>query len=209
MSAHRRPVPPGRAGRLRLRHSLGTALRGADLLERKLRLLLDRERELRRTAEEAGRVWGDRLAEAETWCVRGLLLGGEQALFEASPADRAEVDVEWTALMGVSHPSSASWTAPVRSPAERTPGNTAFTHAETAYRAAVRAAAEYSAARTAAELIAAEAERTRRRVRALRRHWIPRLTRELAVVELGLEEAEHEETVRRRWGASYRNRDGG
>lgn len=209
MSARRGRVPPGRGGRLRLQHSLGTALRGADLLERKLRLLLDRERALRRTAEEAGRAWRDSLAEAETWCVRGLLLGGERALFDAAPADRAGVDVEWTALMGVSYPSSVSWTAPVRSPAERTPGNTALTHAETAYRAAVRAAAEHSAARTAAELIAAEAERTRQRVRALRRHWIPQLAHELAAVELALEEAEHEETVRRRWAASSRNRDGG
>ncbi|WP_199835971.1 V-type ATP synthase subunit D [Streptomyces sp. TP-A0356] len=209
MSARRRGVPPGRAGRLRLRHSLGTAVRGAELLERKLRLLLDREREVRRTAEEAGRVWRDRLAEAETWCVRGLLIGGERALFEAAPADRAGVDVEWTALMGVSHPSRVSWKAPVRSLAERTPGNTALAHAQTAYRAAVRAAAEHSAARSAAELIAAEAERTRQRVRALRRHWIPRLTGELAAVELALEEAEHEEAVRRRWAASSRDRAGG
>ena len=44
MSPRRGRVPPGRAGRLRLRHSLGTALRGADLLERKLRLLLEKER---------------------------------------------------------------------------------------------------------------------------------------------------------------------
>ncbi|GAA3784759.1 V-type ATP synthase subunit D [Streptomyces chiangmaiensis] len=206
MSARPRRVPPGRTGRLRLRHSLGIALRGADLLERKLRLLRDRERELSRTAQEAGCIWGDRLAEAETWCVRGLLLGGERAPFEAAPADRAGVDVAWTSVVGVSHPSSVSWTAPVRSPAERTPGNTALAHAERAYRLAVRAAAEHSAALTAAELIAAEAQRTRQRVRALRRHWIPRLTGELAAVELALEEAEHEEAVRRRWAASSRDR---
>ncbi|MEU6370462.1 V-type ATP synthase subunit D [Streptomyces sp. NPDC046931] len=206
MSARRLRVPPGRAGRLRLRHSLGTALRGADLLERKLRLLLDRERELRRTAEEAGRTWRGRLAEAETWCVRGLLIGGERALFGAAPAGRAGVDVEWTSSMGVSHPSGASWTAPARSFDEPTPGNTALAHAEAAYRAAVRAAVEHSAARSAAELLAAEAERTRQRVRALRRHWIPRLMRELAAVELALEEAEREEAVRRRWAASSRDR---
>ncbi|WP_258382440.1 hypothetical protein [Streptomyces sp. NTH33] len=58
----------------------------------------------------------------------------------------------------------------------------------------------------AAELIAAEAETTRQRVRALRRHWTLRLRRELAAVELALEEAEHEEAVRRRWAASPRRR---
>ncbi|MFD1662106.1 V-type ATP synthase subunit D [Streptomyces caeni] len=201
MSPRRHRVPPGRAGRLRLRHGLDTALRGADLLERKLRLLLDRERELRRAADEAGRAWRERLAEAETWLVRGLLLGGERALADAAPAARARVDVAWTSLMGVDHPSGASVAPPVRSPSERTPGNTALAHAETAYRAAVRAAAEHAAARTAAEVVGAEAGRTGQRVRALRRHWIPRLTRDLAAVELALEETEHEESVRRRWAA--------
>ncbi|MEU9383926.1 V-type ATP synthase subunit D [Streptomyces sp. NPDC048279] len=99
-----------------------------------------------------------------------------------------------------------AWAAPVRSAAEPTPPNTALTHAETAYRAAVRAAAEHAAHRAAAELLAAEAQRTRQRVRALRRHWIPRLRGELAAVELGLEEAEHEEAVRRRWAASHGTR---
>ncbi|WP_225101691.1 V-type ATP synthase subunit D [Streptomyces sp. CoH27] len=203
MTVHGRRVPPGRAGRLRLRRSLATALRGADLLERKLRLLLDREQAERRAAEEAGRVWRERLAEADSWLVRGVLLGGERALAEAVPADRSRIDVQWAALMGVRHPAAVDWADPVRSPAEPTPPNTALTHAETAYRAAVRAAAEHAAHRAAADLLAAEAERTRQRVRALRRHWIPRLQRELASVELGLEEAEHEEAVRRRWAASH------
>ncbi|MFE0512721.1 V-type ATP synthase subunit D [Streptomyces sp. NPDC058964] len=203
MTAHGRRVPPGRAGRLRLRRNLATALRGADLLERKLHLLLDRERTERRAAENAGSAWREALADADTWLVRGTLLGGERALAQAVPADRARVDVEWAALMGVRHPAAAAWTAPVRSPAEPTPPNTALAQAETAYRAAVRAAAEYAAHRAAADLLAAEGERTRQRVRALRRRWIPRLQRELAALETALEEAEHEEAVRRRWAASH------
>ncbi|WP_225829932.1 V-type ATP synthase subunit D [Streptomyces sp. NK08204] len=202
MNGHGRRVPPGRAGRLRLRRGLATALRGADLLERKLRLLLDHERAERRAAQEAGRVWQDRLAEADLWLLRGVLLGGERALAEAVPTDRAGVDVRWASLMGVRHPADVTLTAPVRSPDETTPSNTALVHADTAYRAAVRAAAEHAAHRAAAELLGAEAGRTRQRVRALRRHWIPRLRRELAAVELTLEEAEHEEGVRRRWAAA-------
>ncbi|WP_369386542.1 V-type ATP synthase subunit D [Streptomyces sp. CG1] len=203
MSEHGRRVPAGRAGRLRLRRSLATALRGSDLLDRKLRLLLDREGAERRAAEEAGRVWRERLAEAESWLVRGVMLGGEQALAEAVPADQASVEVEWDALMGARHPAAVAWTGPVRSPAEPTPSNTALEHAETAYRAAVRAAADHAAHRSAAELLAAEAARTRQRVRALRHHWIPRLRGDLAAVELALEEAEHEEAVRRRWAATH------
>ncbi|MEU9544826.1 MULTISPECIES: hypothetical protein [Streptomyces] len=57
--------------------------------------------------------------------------------------------------------------------------------------------------KVAAELLAADATRTRQRVRALRRHWILRRRRELATMELVLEGAEHEEAVRRRWGAAH------
>lgn len=50
-----RRTPPGRAGRLRLRHSLDVAERGADLLERKLRILrAEHERLLRAEAAAAG-----------------------------------------------------------------------------------------------------------------------------------------------------------
>ncbi|MFD6023889.1 V-type ATP synthase subunit D [Streptomyces griseoluteus] len=199
MSPRARRVPAGRAGRLRLRRSLATAVRGADLLERKLRLLLDREHMARQAAEVAGDAWRQGLAEAETWLVRGVLLGGERALAEAAPAERTRVEVQWGALMGVRHPAAVSWTDPVRSPQEQTPSNTALAHAETAYRAAARAAAELAAHLAAAELLGAEAVRTRQRVRALRRHWIPRLRDDLAAAELALEEAEHEEAVRRRW----------
>ncbi|MGW2183211.1 V-type ATP synthase subunit D [Streptomyces sp. NPDC001732] len=202
MSTRGRRAPAGRAGRLRLRRSLATALRGADLLERKARLLLDRERAERRAAENAGLVWRNRLAEADSWLVRGVMLGGERALAEAVPAGRASVELRWQALMGVHHPAAVTWTGPVRSPAESTPPNTALAHAEVAYRSAVRAAAEHAAHRAAADLLAAEAERTRQRVRALRRRWIPQLRSELAAVEIALEEAEHEEAVRRRWAAS-------
>ncbi|WP_234020701.1 V-type ATP synthase subunit D [Streptomyces sp. 142MFCol3.1] len=202
MSTQRRRVPPGRVGRLWLDRHLATAQRGADLLERKLRLLLDRERAERQAAADAGSAWREELAHADTWLMRGLLLGGEQALAQSVPADRARVGVEWAALMGVHHPAAVTWTAPVRSPAEPTPPNTALAHAETAYRAAVHAAAEYAAHQAAAELLAAEAQRVRHRVRALRRHWIPQLRHELALLELALEESEHEEAVRRRWAAS-------
>ncbi|GGS55480.1 V-type ATP synthase subunit D [Streptomyces cinerochromogenes] len=203
MSPRGRRATTGRAGRLPLRRSLATAVRGADLLERKLRLLVGREHTARQAAEDADRVWRRTLAEAETWLVRGVLLGGERALAEAAPADRARVDVRWAALMGVRHPVSVDWSDPVRSPAEPTPSNTALAHAETAYRAAARAAADLAAHRAAAGLLAAEAERTRQRVRALRRHWIPRLRDELAAVELAVEEAERQEAVRRRWAATH------
>lgn len=195
-------IPPGRAGRLRLRHSLEVAQRGADLLERKLRILRSEQERLLRTEETAAVAWRDRLAEAETWLLRGLLLGGEQALdATASGIGPARVTVEWTSSMGVRHPSAASCTVPARPPTATAPANAALTHAETAYREAVSAAADHAAAAAAARIVGAEVLSTRQRARALRRHWIPRLQAALTHAELALEQAEHEDAVRRRWAA--------
>lgn len=184
-----RRVPPGRAARLRLRHSLDVALRGADLLDRKLRILRKRHRLLLRQERDAEQAWHERLGEAETWLLRGLLLGGERALTTAAVAARADVAVEWAVSMGVHHPSGVSCTDAVRAAWEPLPAGTALVHAEAAYRDAVRTAAALAAARTAARLMAAEIERTGRRARALRRHWIPQLSTELTIVDQSLEQA--------------------
>jgi V/A-type H+/Na+-transporting ATPase subunit D len=197
-------TPPGRAARLRLRHSLDVALRGADLLEQKLRILRT-EHQRRLDAEAAARHdWHERLQKAETWLLRGLLLSGEHALETSTPTARADVTLTWTTTMGVHHPDRASCTPAERTPTEPTPGNTALAHAEAAYRDALRTAAEYATATAAARLLGAEVHTTRRRVRALRRHWIPRLTGTLTAIDLALEQAEHEDTVRRRWAAERR-----
>jgi vacuolar-type H+-ATPase subunit D/Vma8 len=195
-----RRTPPGRAGRLRLRHSLDVAERGADLLEQKLRILRSEHQRLLRAREAAERDWRDLLSEAESWLLRGLLLGGEQALDSAAAGiGAAEVTVHWTTSMGVRHPATVATSVPSRPPTAAAPTNTALVHAEAAYGRAVRAAAEYAAAHAAAELVGAEVISTRHRARALRRHWIPRLREALHQSDLALEQAEHEDSVRRRW----------
>ncbi|MFF9060973.1 V-type ATP synthase subunit D [Streptomyces sp. NPDC014882] len=197
-----RRTPPGRAGRLRLRRSLDVAERGAGLLERKLRVLRAEHRRLVHAEEAAARAWSDLLSEAETWLLRGLLLSGQQALDAAAAGiGPAEVTVDRTASLGVRRPAAASVTVPARTSASAAPTNTALVHAEAVYARALRAAAEYAVARDAAELMGAEVLSTRHRVRALRRHWIPRLREELDRTELALEQAEHEDGVRRRWAA--------
>jgi vacuolar-type H+-ATPase subunit D/Vma8 len=199
-----RRTPPGRAGRLRLRHSLDVALRGADLLEQKLRILRGEHQRLLQAEDEAARAWRELLPEAEMWLLRGLLLGGERALDSAAAGiGPAETSVRWTATMGVRQPSAVSIAVPPRAPTAAAPANTALVHAEAAYRRALRAAGEYAAAHAAAELIGAEVIGTRRRVRALRRHWIPRLCDGLARADLALEQSEHEDAVRRRWAAGH------
>ncbi|MEU0112401.1 V-type ATP synthase subunit D [Streptomyces bobili] len=201
MTSDRR-APPGRAGRLRLRRSLDVAERGADLLERKLRILSSEHQRLLHAEESADRARRDLLSEAETWLLRGLLLGGEQALDAAvAGIGPAEVTVRWTSSMGVRRPAAASVAVRARPRTSAAPTNTALVHAEAVYGRALRAAAEYAVAHDAAELMGAEVISTRHRVRALRRHWIPRLREALDRADLALEQAEHEDGVRRRWAA--------
>jgi V/A-type H+-transporting ATPase subunit D len=195
-------TPPGRAGRLRLRHSLAVALRGADLLEKKLRILRTEHQRLVQAEEACSAAWREQLREAETWLLRGLVLSGEHALHSAAAVlAPADVTVGWTASMGVRHPSGISCTVPERAASAAAPGNTALVHAEAAYRQAVRAAADYACARVAARIVGAEVTSTSQRVRALQRHWIPRLQEALAHADLALEQSEHEDSVRRRWAA--------
>lgn len=195
-------TPPGRAGRQHLLHRLAVAARGADLLEKKLRVLRTEHQRLVQAEEACAAAWRERLGEAETWLSRGLVLSGEHALYAAAAGlAPADVTVRWTASMGVRRPSGISCTVPARPTSAATPGNTALVHAEAAYRLAVRAAADHACARAAARIVGAEVASTSRRVRALRRHWIPRLQEALAHVDLALEQSEHEDSVRRRWAA--------
>ncbi len=152
-----RRIPPGRAGRLRLRRSLAVATRGAELLDRKLRILREEHERLLRAEEAGALAWEDRLSTAETWLLRGLVLGGEQAL-EAAAAGvgKARFTAGGKSTMGVRHPSGASCTIPDRPAGAALPGNAALVHAESAYRKAVLAAGEYAAAQAAARVIGAE-----------------------------------------------------
>lgn len=200
-------TPPGRAGRLRLRHRLDVAERGAGLLEQKLRVLRSEHERLLKAEERATREWHAQCPEAEVWLLRGLLLGGEQALESAAAGiGPAEVTIHWTTCMGVRLPGTVSLSVPARPPTSAAPTNTALVHAEAAYGRAVRAAAEYAVAHTAAELMGAEVISTRHRVRALRRHWIPRLREAVGRADLALEQAEHEDGVRRRWAVGTAER---
>ncbi|MDQ0957164.1 vacuolar-type H+-ATPase subunit D/Vma8 [Streptomyces sp. B4I13] len=195
-------VPPSRAARLHLRHRLAVALRGADLLEQKLRILFARHERLDQAEESSGSRWHDLVEEADTWLLRAVLLSGEYALDGAAAGvGPARITIDETVTMGVRYPSEVTCALQDRAPDSAAPANTALVHAEAAYREAVRAAAEYAVAHAAARIVGAEVLSTRRRVRALRRHWIPRLETALARVELALEQSEHEDAVRRRWAA--------
>ncbi|MFD2417116.1 V-type ATP synthase subunit D [Amycolatopsis pigmentata] len=69
------------------------------------------------------------------------------------------------------------------------PGPSALVLARQAYEEAARAAARHAAAGAALCAVTAEANATRRRVRALRHHWIPVLGEALAALATGTRRA--------------------
>ena len=105
-------VPPGRAGRSWLRRRLATAERGREQMDRKLRILFPEQQRLHIQADRQRTEWASACAEADRWLVRAVLLGGQDALRQASTARPVGVEVEWSTAMGLSYPSGQSCRSP-------------------------------------------------------------------------------------------------
>src|SRR5690606_21874878 len=165
-------VPPGRAGRLRLRRRLATAHRARELLDRKLRILRREQERLTLLVEHTGRRWESAAREADAATLRAALLGGERAMRLAVPDEQAAVTIGWTSSMGISYPTAvvyhaaASSTGPV--------GTAAIYDARVACQHALDAAVHHSAAEAALRIVAGEVAATRGRLRAIEERSIPR-----------------------------------
>ena len=187
-------VPPGRAGRLWLARRLQVARRGADLLDRKLRILTEELGRLRESAAQTAEEWNRSCVEAERWLLRASVLGGQRAVRLAADGEVADVTISYTVSMGVRHPASTTCVIPV--PA--TWDGPTLTRTRQAHGAALAAAVRHAAAAEALRVVEAEALATRYRLRAIRERWIPRLEQALAEVTLAIEEQELADAARLR-----------
>lgn len=193
-------VPPGRTGRLWLRHRLDTASRGAALLEQKLRALREEQSPLAQRVRRSGEEWARQAQEAQSWLLRAALVGGQRGIRLAGTNEPAAVTITWTTAMGVRYPNDAVCTLPpADSPSP--PASMAIIRAAQAHRLALDVAVRHAVAIAAERVVGAEVTATSHRVRSLRQHWIPRLQEALARAELELEEQERAEGVRHRWAA--------
>ena len=161
-------VPPGRMGRLWLIRRLDVADRAVSLLEEKLRLLAAERDVLRQRADETRRAWHDACRHAEAWGLRATLLAGRRALGLATPTARASVTIGWATTIGVRYPDRVECSLP----------------------------AEHAAVQSALGIVERELNATRLRVRALNKHWLPRLREQLNSIELQLEERDRAEAIR-------------
>lgn len=189
--------PPGRAGRVWLAGRLDIAHRAAELLERKQELLRHQQRRLAELAERTGREWHVRVALADTWSTRALVLGGRDELRRAAATiGPAHARLGWRTEAGVTYPTTATVELP---PPPTLAGAPTVAQAAAACRRALEAAVQHAAATTALRRADAELAATTRRLRAVRDRWLPRLQAQLYDLDLRLDETDREEIIRLRW----------
>ena len=187
-------VPPGRTGRLWLTRRLRVARRGADLLDRKLRILQAELGRFRDAEARTAAEWERCCADAERWLLRTSMLGGERAVRLAADGQLATVTIPYAVTMGVRHPATPTCLVP----AAMTWDGAAVAWTRQAHAAALAAAVQHAAAAEALRVIEAETLATRYRLRAVEDRWIPRLEQALAEVTLSLEEQERADAARLR-----------
>lgn len=197
-------VPPGRAGRLWLTRRLQVARRGADLLDRKLRILQAELGRRRAAAAQTAAEWDRCCADAERWLLRAAMLGGQRAVRLAADGQLADVTISYDVTMGVRHPASTT----CRIPVPTTWDGPALAATRQAHGAALTAAVRHAAAAEALRVIEGEALATRYRLRAIRNRWIPRLEQALGEVALALEEQELADAARLRLATAPRSDKG-
>jgi len=198
MTGPRITVPPGRAGRMWLERRLDVARRGADVLDRKLRILQGELERFRAAGAQTEQDWNSCCAEAEQWLLRAALLGGQRAIRLAAAGGPADVQISYAITMGVRHPAGAtcspaagpdSWAGPAVAAAQR------------AHQRALAAAVAHAAAAAALRIIEGEVVATRYRLRAIKDRWIPRLEQARAEVAFALDEQERADGARLRLAA--------
>lgn len=198
-----RPVgtPPGRAGRIWLVRRLRTAERGAELLDRKLKILRGEQRRYRLLCEQTRTAWEERCAEAQTWLTRAAMLGGQRAVRHASVGMYADVHIDWVLAMGVRYPAEGSYVCSEPEVNCAPPSTLALLETRTAFKAALDAAVRNAVAQAALRAVEAEVAATSRRRRAIEQRWVPALAGAIRDTDIALDELEHADAIRLRWVA--------
>jgi V/A-type H+-transporting ATPase subunit D len=196
-------IPPGRAGRLWLRERIVAARNAAELLDHKRRELEAELGRLGSITSRRQRDWDRAMAEAQQWLARVDATGGNRSLrlVEAMQTGRAEVTLEWRAVMGVRYPTDFSLSFPEKPAVAALDGGAALAFALDAYRRAVHAALAYATAEAALTRIRTDITRTVRRLRALDLRILPAHESALKSLELSLDEKDREDAIGASWAA--------
>jgi vacuolar-type H+-ATPase subunit D/Vma8 len=196
--------PPGRSGRLWLRHRSEVATTGADLLDKKRRALIQEYRRLQVLARQSEDAWTEAGRDAELWVGRLAVLAGdlEVAMLAATRPD-AQVSIRWRSQMGVVFASEAILDIGPP-PITTSSGSAAADVAVPASRKALQAAVNDAVTKSAFRRVGDELSITSRRQRALERRWLPALAAASARLDGMLDELEREEATRSLWAKHRR-----
>jgi vacuolar-type H+-ATPase subunit D/Vma8 len=200
--------PPGRSGRLWLRHRSEVASTGADLLDRKRRALVQEYRRLQVLARQKAEAWAEAARDADVWVSRlAVLAGDEQIAMLVTTRPAAQVTIRWRSQMGVVFASEAMLDLGPP-PHTASSGSAAADLAVPASRRALQAAVDDAVMASAFRRVGHELSITSRRQRALERRWLPALAAESARLDEMLDELEREEATRSVWAKRRRTRGG-
>lgn len=191
--------PPGRAGRLWLRHRFEVATAGANLLDKKRRALVQEFRRLRVLADATQKEWESAAADAGTWVDRLAVVAGEEEIAALIALQHAaEVGIRWRSEMGVTFASEARVeVGPL--PATASGGSAAADLAVPAARRALEAGVRNAVAESAFRRVGAELVVTTRRQRALEHRWLPALSAGMARLDETLDELDREAATHSVW----------
>jgi len=183
---------------------LALADRGGNLLEQKLRILLDLEERYALLEERTRAEWQAAVRELEVWVARAGLVSGQRGLRTATDGSPAQVEIAWQLTMGVRHPVSATCAVAEVPPTHAVPDSVALLRARAVAARAVQAGVDQAVAGAALAAVRAEISTTRRQLRAIQTRWIPRLAAARALLGQALDDQEHDEALRLRWSADAR-----
>ena len=187
-----------RADKADVERRLATATRGAELLDRKQRILRLAIDGLQEEAAAARLAWQEHARLAAVWLQRAAGLDGDDRIAEAAPNEAATVMIRWGGAMGISYPQGAECLLPDVSPSG---GSSALAFAAATHREALQFAVAAASAERALLLVSRELLATRTRQRAVENRWIPQLQAQLDEIARRIAEQELEESLRLRWSA--------
>ena len=189
--------PPTRTALLDLRHRLREARHGFLLLERKREVLLRELWSLMRVVSHTDRDVRERFRLAYDAIARARLVMGDEGVGWAglAPAARTRYTLEVRSVMGVALPQLNLQVEPLPLPYSPWGTSVAFDHARERWIAVGRVLGTWAETIGATWRVAAELERTARRVKALEHVLIPQYEADIRRIEHALEEQERESFV--------------
>lgn len=203
-------LPPTRAVLLELRRELDRAVQGHAILERKRETLLRELWDLFSEVKHTEREVRERFALAYKMQREARLAMGMDAMRFASlaPASKTEYSVDSRSVMGVALPLITMRVEPLPFPYSPAGISVVFDELRTRWIEVGKILGSWTEISGSVWRVAAELERTQRRVNALERQLIPKYRASIQRIQAALDEQERESFMRTKRVKEHLNQQG-